>query len=463
MSIDHASPAADAALAEWEWEVVLSAPPSLLDADPATLTLTGQLDFLAEVQRQRSWLASLESRALVAIAGGEPQTREVTVSGGVSVEIIDERIDLVAAALRRSALTVRRQVHRARLMRRGLAATRAALETGSISPEHADVIARAAEGIEPGLLADFESRVLAKAHLLTSAETAAFARRVRARVDAAGEERRRQAARRHVDVRVWAEDDGLACLVARLPLTDASRIHAAIEAGARRVEAPCDASLGERRVAALVRAVCSDPGDQASSAVRAEIGVTVDLATMLGLSDDPVLITLGSGPAEPATAAALHDLLADPEVPVALRRLVTDPMTGELLDRGRASYRVTDALRSFLVARDGTCRFPGCMRRATACEIDHAVSWDRGGSTDRANLGPLCIRHHLLKTHAGWTFHAARPDGATEWLGPDGREYVSHQLDRLLARWGRSESAHRPPTGRVIRSRPRGSPDPPPF
>jgi hypothetical protein len=253
--------------------------------------------------------------------------------------------------------------------------------------------------------------------------------------------------------------------MARLPLADASRVHAETEAGARRVDVACDASLGERRVAALVRAVCGDsgPDTEGRSVPSVEIGVTVDLATLVGLSDEPVLITLGSGPAEPATAAALRDLLAEVDQPVALRRLVTDPMTGALLDRGRTGYRVTDALRAILVARDGTCRFPGCLRRATACEIDHARPWDRGGSSDRDNLGPLCVRHHLLKTHAGWEFLAARPDGAIEWRGPDGREYLSHQLDHLLARSDLSERAHRTQTDRVVEAAPRGSPDPPPF
>ena len=35
-----------------------------------------------------------------------------------------------------------------------------------------------------------------------------------------------------------------------------------------------------------------------------------------------------------------------------MRRLVTDPLTGHLLDRGRATYAVPDALRAFIVTRD---------------------------------------------------------------------------------------------------------------
>jgi hypothetical protein len=291
MSSTPPTPAASAVLSEWEWDAVLSAPRSLLEADPARLTLIGQLDFLAEVQRQRSRLASLETRALVAVAGTSRQSRLASVSTGESVEIIDELVDLVAASLRRSPMTVRHQIQRARLLCQGLENTLQALGRGVITPEHAEAIARTCDGIDPAKVAIYESRVLAKAPVLTPAQTAALGRRVRARVDAEGEEERRQDARKHIDVRVWVEDDGLACLMARLPVADAARVHAAIEAGARRVEAPCDSSLGERRAAALVEALCG----AGVGAVRAEISVTVDLATLVGLHDEPALVCGGCG------------------------------------------------------------------------------------------------------------------------------------------------------------------------
>ncbi len=119
----------------------------------------------------------------------------------------------------------------------------------------------------------------------------------------------------------------------------------------------------------------------------------------------------------------MRELIADPSVPTHLRRLVTEPFTGRLLDRGRRRYQVTGALRGFLVARDGTCRFPGCPRRAARCDIDHAHPWDDGGRTDRDNLAPLCRRHHQLKTHGGWDITQTADDGYVAWRSPHGREY----------------------------------------
>ena len=86
---------------------------------------------------------------------------------------------------------------------------------------------------------------------------------------------------------------------------------------------------------------------------------------------------------EVGTLTFLDQVLADPAVGLTLRRLVTDPMTGHLIDRGRTAYVVPQSLRAFITTRDRHCRFPGCRRKAISCQIDHAESWDDRGRTDR--------------------------------------------------------------------------------
>jgi hypothetical protein len=115
-----------------------------------------------------------------------------------------------------------------------------------------------------------------------------------------------------------------------------------------------------------------------------------------------------------------------------MRRLIREPQTGHLLDRGRTAYSVPDELRAFLVARDGECRFPGCHRRAGLGQVDHAEPWRLGGETSRANLGVLCVRHHQLKTHAGWRIVHSGDDGSCRWRSPAGVEY-EHPPPRLLS------------------------------
>ena len=386
------------------------------------------LAVLGGIERQRAALAAAEADVLVALAGPESRECRVVVhdpdtGSDRGVVIADVDIEMIATHLHRSPVTVRRQVEQARLLRRSLPGTHAELAAGRISAAHADAIARTAHDLPAAMLPAFEREVLARASALTSSETATLARRVRARLDREGEEARRAAARRHEDVRVWVEGDGLACLMARLPIADAARVHEALQQRAREVEVPCEATLGQRRVRGLVEAVC---GDGTAAAAGVQVLVTVDAATLAGLADASAMVSLGQGAPEPITAPALRDLLADPSVPLTLRRLITDPVTGALVDRGRTAYRVNDSLRAFLVARDGTCRFPGCTRAAAGCEIDHAVPWGEGGSTDRSNLGPLCRRHHLLKTHAGWRIEQVEPDGRTIWRAPDDRHVVFH-------------------------------------
>jgi hypothetical protein len=161
-------------------------------------------------------------------------------------------------------------------------------------------------------------------------------------------------------------------------------------------------------------------GDGATSApVRAHLDLVTDLPTFLGLSDGSVELK-GSGP---VGVDVLHGLLADPLVAVTMRRLVTDPLTGRLLDYGRRTYAVPQALRDFIVARDRVCRFPGCRRKASLCQLDHAIAWDDGGHTSPANLGALCVRHHQLKTLGGWGITSSHADGSCEWRSPHGRQY----------------------------------------
>jgi hypothetical protein len=79
-------------------------------------------------------------------------------------------------------------------------------------------------------------------------------------------------------------------------------------------------------------------------------------------------------------------------------------------------------LVDFLIARDRTCRFPGCRRAAWASDLDHAESWEEGGTTSAENLGALCRRHHRMKTHGGWKLESFS-DGSCEWTSPAGKKY----------------------------------------
>jgi hypothetical protein len=146
------------------------------------------------------------------------------------------------------------------------------------------------------------------------------------------------------------------------------------------------------------------------------VNVTIDLPTLMGLAENPGDLA-GYGPI-PASVA--REIAADAR----WKRFITDPITGNLLDFGREHYEPPQALKDFLIARDRTCRFPGCSRSANLSDLDHAKSWDSGGETSTENLGALCRRHHKLKTHHGWKVESFA-DGSCLWKSPAGKEFFT--------------------------------------
>lgn len=128
----------------------------------------------------------------------------------------------------------------------------------------------------------------------------------------------------------------------------------------------------------------------------------------------------GYGPISPLTARALAaggDWI----------RIITEPLTGAVLDVGHTRYRPTQAMIDHLLARDRTCVRPGCSHRATECQLDHTQEWDhdqphRGGRTAVSNLGPLCGRDHQVKTHGDFHLTQTEP-GVFEWRTPTGHHY----------------------------------------
>lgn len=457
---------------------------ALLRLDPAGLGDDDALSFLEVLERHVGWLHALQASALVAVAGLHPSRSEVTVvrppnagkppagdgaaapeqepAGGL-VEICLEDLvrEEVACALRWSSGYAQARIDGARLLAGGLGRVREALAEGLISPAHAAVIVDGARRLpgygssDTALRATFElgcgalqERALAVAPSSTVARTRrAVGVAVASLLDTHGasDGKGRWRWRGH-EVLLLDEADGSAALLARMPIEHAHACMAAITALARdpRLEAPCEATAGERRALALACLLtgtahlsggCLPEGRQPGHLPdgplpggplpregwelgprpRVHLDVVITLDALLGLTAQPAQLSGG----EPIPAEAVRGMLAD----ATMRRLVTDPLTGQLLDYGRRTYRVPDALRRLVQARDRTCRFPGCGRRATGCQVDHAIAWDDGGTTAPANLGALCTRHHQAKTHGGWSITDSRSDGSCTWHSPLGRRY----------------------------------------
>jgi Domain of unknown function (DUF222) len=59
--------------------------------------------------------------------------------------------------------------------------------------------------------------------------------------------------------------------------------------------------------------------------------------------------------------------------------------------------RIPSAVLAWFVrCRDLTCRFPGCSKPATHCDLDHTIPYPRG-ATQASNLKCLCRLHRVHK------------------------------------------------------------------
>nr|WP_243847409.1 HNH endonuclease signature motif containing protein [Microbacterium ulmi] len=331
--------------------------------------------------------------------------------------------------------------------------------------------------VDDGARAEYEQLVLAVAKVESAARLREIARAIAARIDPDSVREQRAIAASERRVRVYDLGDGLARLLADLPAPLAHAIADRLTQQARLVRDPSqgvskaashrqtsadpDADSGscadtaahpnarggadglgsghtargadtsacrtaDGRTLDQVRAdVLADTlltagssahagGDVAGvGAIRGAIQVTIPLATLAGVSDDPVLLA-GSGPVDPDLVRALAAAAPGWD------RVFTDAATGLPVAVDR--YRPSAELRRFLAARDERCRFPGCRRPAASCDVDHTVDAAFGGATSACNLGQFCRRHHTLKHASPWTVEQVGA-GVFRWTSPTGRIY----------------------------------------
>jgi len=403
---------------------------SLIAIDPLHLEISARIDYLSALERQSAWLQAALQRAIVAVAGEEP-----SVGQGIFFGVDDSEREDISTALRMSSSSAQIRIDVARTLVNHLPHTCSALASGEISPAHATVIARETasairDGLPPFAIYEIETKALAHAEFHTPAQVANKVRTVLATIAPATFEKVVNKARDARRVSCYRENDGMSTVVAILPAHDAQIVMKAIEAFILRSERNEEkvslvvADQKGSRNADMKRAdALTEMAAQSLAAMSEDlllhrrpitVNVTIDLPTLLGLAENPGQLA-GYG-AIPASVA--RTLASDGK----WRRFITDPQSGVLLDYGRETYSPPQELVDFLIARDRTCRFPGCRQPAHRGDLDHAQSWESGGETNAQNLGALCRRHHRMKTHGGWSV-ISNGDGSCDWKSPAGKEF----------------------------------------
>lgn len=107
------------------------------------------------------------------------------------------------------------------------------------------------------------------------------------------------------------------------------------------------------------------------------------------------------------------------------RTVIQEDENGESLNIGRRSRTIPPPMRRALKARDGGCRFPGCINHKFV-DGHHIIHWADGGETSLENLVLLCRHHHHLVHEGG--FDCKRSKDGENWF-EDGK---SRRLDTFF-------------------------------
>jgi len=335
-----------------------------------------------------------------------------------------------AALLReRLRLTGREATGRVRLaaaLGGELSATGAALAAGSISAEHAAVIARSMNRLPAELgsatRGDAEAFLLDQAATFDPDQLRVLGRHLRDVLDPDAAERDEKTAAQRRDLALHGNGDGTHTLRGTLDNETAEKMMAALDPlAAPRPAAdgtPDPRTPGQRRADALDDLLDRylGLGDlPARRGARPHVHITAGLDTLLNLPGAPAAHTAWGGP---VTAETLRRAACDADI----TRVLLDP-AGVPLDVGRAHRTVTPGLWAALTARDRGCVFPHCTRPSGWCEAHHIRHWIDLGPTALHNLALLCGYHHRAVHHKGWDIRIA-DDGHPDlipprWTDPD--------------------------------------------
>lgn len=340
----------------------------------------------------------------------------------------------VAAELRISQGMAVGKVRYARAMRERLPQVAGVFRAGDINyGTFQTIVYRTDLIVDPEVLSAVDAEVAVKVTRWPSMSRGRLAGQVDrlvARADADAVRRRKE---RAADREIWIADggEGLSHIEGSLLSPDARALDRRLTALAGTV---CEHDLrtrDQRRADALGalaagadRLVCGCGRADCAAAERPAPGpvvihVIAEQATVEGLGIAPGSLVGADGlippelVAELAASAKLVPLIHPGDAP---------PETG---------YAPSAALADFVRCRDLTCRWPGCDRPASECDVDHTIPFAAGGLTHASNLKCYCRTHHLVKTFWGWR-EQQLPDGSLILRSPAGRTYVTTPGSALL-------------------------------
>jgi hypothetical protein len=379
----------------------------------ATLADLGQdvddsvrVDRIRLLEELKSAAAAAQAKEVAAFAFSQ---RAEQVALGVPIERIGRGVAAqVGLAKRISPFQARRYVGWANILTSELPNTFAALQGGRVSEWRAMIVARETAWLSRADRVNVDAQLAGRLETLGDRRVEAEAKKLAYRLDPHGYVDRIRGAERDRHVGLRPAPDTMSRLTGFLPVAQGVAAYAALQR-----EADTLISQGDPRG-------------------RGEINLIMSEATLLAPGtadgDEPAqLVGAGTIPAAVARGLALD---VSDQTPMWLRRLYTEPTTGELAAMDTQRRAFTANQRRFLRLRDQYCRTSWC--EAPIRHADHVVPADHGGPTSVYNGQGYCEACNYAKQAPGWrTRLVAGPTGAheVEIITPTRHRYRSRPPD----------------------------------
>jgi hypothetical protein len=366
----------------------------------------GRIDLIRALEELKAGAAAAQARVSVAFDASQ---RAAQAAAGVPAARQGRGIaGQVALARRESPHRGGRRLGAAKAWMAEMPHTLAALEQGRLTEWRAELMVRETAVLTAEHRTEVDRAVCgdpARLDGLGDAKVVAAARRAAHRLDPGAAVRRASQAETDRNVTCRPAPDTMARVGSLLPVAQGVAVFAALKHYAdQRTAAGDPRSRGQLMADALVERVT---GQATADGVPVAVHLVVTDTTLLGTGNEPAELH-GYGPvpggwARDLVRTAIERLGA--EGAGWLRRVFTDPVTGDVTAMDSRTRRFCEGLDLLIAVRDaGICRTPYCD--APIRHSDHAVPYDEGGRTNADNGQGLCQACNIAKQAPGWQ---ARP------------------------------------------------------
>jgi hypothetical protein len=302
-----------------------------------------------------------------------------------------------------------------------------ALASGRISEWRATILVRETAVLSAEHRAEVDAALADRLGDLGDLGVVREAKKLAYKLDPGSVTRRARRATEERRVSIRPAPDTMSYVTELLPVAQGVAVHAALTKHADALRAAGDSrSRGQIMADTFVERLT---GQARATDVSAEVELVMTDRSLFGGDNTPARL-VGHGPVPASLARDLIRLGAEAEqARVWVRRLYTNPVTGDLIAMDSRRREFPAALRRFFVIRDEVCRTPWCD--APIRHADHVRRAADGGSTSADNGQGLCEACNQAKEAVGWLSAATRagPGHPVTVRTPKGHSYTSTAPD----------------------------------